>query len=156
MPPGGGGRVLSLWVLMLGLLALTGAAVPAEEDSGAEGHGAERDGEVPVLEPGTQEEKVRQIRFGETVKLDDIGPIIVNADCSMRRISNYDALTQREKTGAQQRIAARNAGRLRHCRELEDRGELHHHDIARSTHEPPTHIAQVSIDSVLADDRGSL
>ena len=88
---------MSLWVLMLGLLALTGAAVPAEEDSGAEGHGAERDGEVPVLEPGTQEEKVRQIRFGETVKLDDIGPIIVNADCSMRRISNYDALTQREK-----------------------------------------------------------
>ena len=113
--------------------------------------------DIPVLEPGNEGadnddgegggggEKVRQLKFGETIKLDDIGPIIVNEDCSMRRIANWHSLTQREKNGAQRRIAARNKGRMDHCRKLEDRGELRrpldvHDDFAPSARNPAAHI----------------
>ena len=115
--------------------------------------------DIPVLEPGNGGaadddseggdggEKVRQLKFGETIKLDDIGPIIVNEDCTMRRIANWHSLTQREKNGAQRRIAARNKSRRDHCRKLEDRGELRrpldvHDDFAPSVRNPAAHIEE--------------
>jgi hypothetical protein len=106
-------RVPSLSLLVLGLVALTTltAAAAAARDDPTTGATATAAKDVPVLEPGNEGaddasgggEKVRRIKFGETVKLDDIGPIIVNEDCSMRRIANWEALTQREKDGAQRR-----------------------------------------------------
>lgn len=160
-------------LVVLGLIALT-ATMAAAGTPGA--GGAEDDPttgtmtDIPVLEPGNEGaaddtsdggERVRQIKFGETVKLDDIGPIIVNEDCSMRRIANWDTLTERERNGVQRRIAARNRGRLEHCRKLEDQGKLRrpldvHDDFAPSARNPHLHIEEVSVASILVDDHDEL
>jgi hypothetical protein len=49
---------------------------------------------------------------GDAVKLDHLGPIIVNEDGTMRRIANWDLLTAREKQATFKRIAARNKKRV--------------------------------------------
>jgi hypothetical protein len=49
---------------------------------------------------------------GDAVKLDHLGPIIVNEDGTMRRIVNWDLLTEREKQATFKRIAARNKKRV--------------------------------------------
>ena len=77
---------------------------------------------VPVLEPSGADGAddsgpTRQLRFGEKVALDDLGPIIVNEDCTMRRIENWREMTERERRGTQKRIAERNALRLGNCRD---------------------------------------
>ena len=73
----------------------------------------------PVCSSGSKDDvgPVRQIRFGEKVALDDLGPIIVNEDCTMRRIENWREMTERERRGTQKRIAERNALRLGNCRD---------------------------------------
>lgn len=155
--------VLSLGLFAVVLAVAVGAA--AGETSGDEPTDEARS-EIPILEPGNEGpdddgERVRQIKFGETVKLDDIGPIIVNEDCSMRRIANWGRLTQREKNGVQRRIASRNKGRLEKCRQLEDKGELPrpldvYDDFGHSARDPASHIEEVSIASILVGDHEEL
>ena len=66
----------------------------------------------------------RQIVFGEKVALDELGPIIVNEDCTMRRIENWREMTERERRGTQKRIAERNALRLGNCRDRYAKGGI--------------------------------
>ena len=66
----------------------------------------------------------RGCRFGEKVALTELGPIIVNTDCSMRRIDNWAEMTERERQATQARVSKRNAARLERCRALEAAGEL--------------------------------
>jgi hypothetical protein len=61
----------------------------------------------------------RQIVFGEKVALDELGPIIVNEDCTMRRITNWETMSARERRGVSKRVVERNRERLERCRELE-------------------------------------
>lgn len=164
---------MSMVVVVVGFIALTATMATA----GTPGTGGADDDpttgtmtDIPIIEPGNEGvvdetsdggERVRQIKFGETVKLDDIGPIIVNEDCSMRRIANWGTLTERERKGVQKRIAARNRGRLEHCRKLEDQGKLRrpldvHDDFAPSARDPRSHIEEVSVASVLLDDHDEL
>ena len=56
--------------------------------------------------------------------LDELGPLVVHPDCTLRRITNWDVKTAAEKAATQARVAQRNAGRLAACREAEARGEL--------------------------------
>jgi hypothetical protein len=49
---------------------------------------------------------------------------VVHADCTLRRITNWDVKTAAEKAATQARVAQRNADRLGACREAEARGEL--------------------------------
>ena len=56
--------------------------------------------------------------------LDELGPLVVHADCTVRRITNWDVKTAAERQATQARIAARNAVRMAACREAEARGEL--------------------------------
>ena len=49
---------------------------------------------------------------GDPVALDDLGPIIIYDDGTMRRIANWALLTPLEKTATQKRIVARNKKRL--------------------------------------------
>jgi hypothetical protein len=51
------------------------------------------------------------------------GPIIVNEDCTMRRIENWNGLSQQERDAAWRRIAERNNRRLAVCRELHEAEE---------------------------------
>jgi hypothetical protein len=56
--------------------------------------------------------------------MDELGPLVVHADCTLRRITNWGVKTAAEKAATQARVAQRNAGRLAACREAEARGEL--------------------------------
>ena len=56
--------------------------------------------------------------------LDELGPLVVHADCTVRRITNWGVKTAAEQHATQARVAARNAARLAVCREAEARGEL--------------------------------
>ena len=155
---------------MIALAASTTAAGNADGVTGDEHGTGATDTEIPILEAGNEgadgggtggEGRVRQIQFGEKVKLDDIGPIIVNDDCSMRRIANWETLTQREKNGAQRRVATRNKRRLEHCRKLEQEGKLRrpldaYDEFAPSAMNPHAHIEEVSVASLLADDHDEL
>jgi hypothetical protein len=58
------------------------------------------------------------------VTLDELGPLVVHADCTVRRITNWAVKTEAERRATQVRIAARNAERLAACREADARGEL--------------------------------
>ena len=94
-------------VLLLALLA-GGAASASGKDEERRG---EDDEPIPALEPvcssGSNDDvgPVRQIKFGDTVALDDLGPIIVNDDCTMRRIENWPRMTDRERRGTQKRVS---------------------------------------------------
>ena len=95
-------RPLWLLVVMLGA-AVRGELVPElpYDDSG----------ETPVV----------RLEFGKKVKLAGLGPVIVNEDCTVRRIANWDGLSKQERDTAWRRIAARNNDRLMNCRELVSR-----------------------------------
>jgi hypothetical protein len=67
---------------------------------------------------------VRRLRLGERVALDELGPVVVQPDCTLRRIDNWGALTPHERAAAQRRLGARNAARLGACRQLEAQGRL--------------------------------
>ena len=60
---------------------------------------------------------IRQIKFGETVKLEELGPVIVQSDCTLRRIDNWHKLTEGEREATMRRIGGRNKVRLNKCRE---------------------------------------
>lgn len=49
---------------------------------------------------------------GETHALDELGPLIVNPDGSLRRISNWQELSEGERAAALRRLSKRNAQRL--------------------------------------------
>ena len=54
---------------------------------------------------------------GDRVSLDDLGPVIVNKDGSLRRIGNWAELTEAERDAAHRSISARNEVRLSALRE---------------------------------------
>ena len=60
---------------------------------------------------------IRQIKFGETVKLEELGPVIVQSDCTLRRIDNWHKLTEGEREATMRRIGGRNQVRLNKCLE---------------------------------------
>lgn len=49
---------------------------------------------------------------GEKLALDELGPLIVTADGSLRRISNWAQLSEAERRVALKRLASRNRARL--------------------------------------------
>lgn len=54
---------------------------------------------------------VRTLQMGESLKLEKLGPIIINTDGTTRTIDNWDTLTEREREVTWRRIKKRNAER---------------------------------------------
>lgn len=54
----------------------------------------------------------QQWRLGETLSLDELGPIIINADGTTRRIHNWNQLSKWEQERTLVRIAKRNQERV--------------------------------------------
>lgn len=52
------------------------------------------------------------VQTGARVALDGLGPIVVGVDGTMSRISNWTALSERERETALRRLAKRNKERL--------------------------------------------
>ena len=55
---------------------------------------------------------IRTLKIGETLSLNEIGPVIINADGTTRRISNWDKMSPQEQQSAWKLIGARNRKRL--------------------------------------------
>ena len=53
------------------------------------------------------------VSTGQSVALDHLGPIVVNRDGSISRISNWDKMTEAEQESTKRRIAKRNVERLK-------------------------------------------
>ena len=119
-------RRAALALVLVASLAFSAVA------SGEAGAAETAHSEFPVLEgsgvggDGFAESAsgTRQIVFGEKVALDELGPIIVNEDCTMRRITNWETMSARERRGISKRVVERNRERLERCRELEAKEEL--------------------------------
>lgn len=50
---------------------------------------------------------------GEAVKLDHLGPVVVNSDGTLSRIANWSEMTEKEQQLTKRRVAKRNVERLR-------------------------------------------
>ena len=57
------------------------------------------------------DDNVKSLKMGESLKLDNLGPIIINTDGTTRTIDNWDTLTESERKVSWRRIAKRNAER---------------------------------------------
>jgi hypothetical protein len=70
---------------------------------------------VPLLPPPdpSSGESVPKIKLGETVSFEELGPVIINADGTTRRIDNWDQMTDGERQVAWRRISQRNEERRR-------------------------------------------
>lgn len=54
----------------------------------------------------------RTLNLGEKLALDELGPLIVNSDGSLRRIANWPQLSPAEQAVALKRLSKRNKDRL--------------------------------------------
>ena len=55
----------------------------------------------------------RQVSLGETISLEELGPIIINADGTTKRITNWLDLSKTEQENSWRVISARNLKRLK-------------------------------------------
>eukprot|EP01038_Epipyxis_sp_PR26KG_P005877 gene5877-8104_t len=79
---------------------------------------------LPPAPSDENEERVRQIKLGETISMDELGPIIVNSDGTIRRITNWNNLTKQEKESALRLISARNKKRIKAIQDAKNDSNL--------------------------------
>jgi hypothetical protein len=77
---------------------------------------------VPLLPPPDPNsgDSVPKIKLGETISFEEMGPVIINADGTARRIDNWDQMTVGERQVAWRRISQRNEERRRKMLEQQD------------------------------------
>lgn len=73
---------------------------------------------------------------GESLSLDELGPIIINEDGTMRRITNWASLTKGEQLGTIKKITKRNKLRLEKLREKEAATKQNGHTDIETTSGP--------------------
>lgn len=73
-----------------------------------------RDLRMPLVQAAEGDgEQTRRLEVGgEALPLDELGPIIINEDGTMRRIANWHLLTDSEREATQRRISTRNKARI--------------------------------------------
>lgn len=67
--------------------------------------------QLPPSNPDDGNSDIKTLKFGESMKLDHLGPIILNTDGTTRRIDNWGTLTEREREVTWRRIKKRNEER---------------------------------------------
>ena len=69
--------------------------------------------DVPLLLPpdDSNDPSIPRIKLGDTISFQEMGPVIINADGTTRRIDNWDKMTKHEQEVAWRRIAKRNQAR---------------------------------------------
>lgn len=72
-----------------------------------------------ALPDGSASDKLGIGSGGSTVKLDHLGPMVVNQDGTLSRISNWEKMTEQEKQNTLRIIGKRNQKRLAALREAE-------------------------------------
>jgi hypothetical protein len=77
---------------------------------------------TPLALPASSEGKAQQLdlsKEGQTVKLEALGPMVVNVDGTLSRISNWDRMTEMERKNTVRVIGKRNKERLAKLKENE-------------------------------------
>jgi len=64
------------------------------------------------------------LTVGSSIKLEELGPVVVTEECKLRRIANWDVLSAREQKVAWRRISTRNNARLEECKKAQAAGVL--------------------------------
>ncbi|KAF5677781.1 hypothetical protein FHETE_1544 [Fusarium heterosporum] len=90
-----------------------------EDQQPQEGSSPAKDAKVPLPlpEPGQETaadkgDGVTSLRVGESVRLDAMGPLVVNTDGTMGRIGNWAGMTKGEKEQTLKLLGRRNKQRL--------------------------------------------
>lgn len=78
-------------------------------DNNAASNANEKIPELPAADPNDKD--IPTIQLGETIKFDEMGPVIINTDGSTRRIDNWQELSEKEKEVTWRRISKRNEER---------------------------------------------
>jgi hypothetical protein len=66
---------------------------------------------IPLLPEAKPNSGLRSITLGETIRFEEMGPVIINKDGTTRRIANWDQLTEQERQASWRRISKRNEER---------------------------------------------
>ncbi|KAK9426390.1 hypothetical protein SUNI508_02831 [Seiridium unicorne] len=77
---------------------------------------------LPLPEPSKDGESVTLNVGGEGVRLDHMGPLVVNQDGSMSRISNWAEMSEIERENTLRIVGKRNQQRLKKLREAAGAG----------------------------------
>lgn len=101
------------------ILFMSSSTVPATVTTAA----ASSSDDVPHLPPPDADSDLPTIRLGETIKFEEMGPIILNADGTTRRIQNWDQMTEHEREVTWRRISKRNEERRLKLLELQKQQE---------------------------------
>eukprot|EP00816_Leptocylindrus_hargravesii_P003546 CAMPEP_0196813516 /NCGR_PEP_ID=MMETSP1362-20130617/37254_1 /TAXON_ID=163516 /ORGANISM="Leptocylindrus danicus, Strain CCMP1856" /LENGTH=129 /DNA_ID=CAMNT_0042189791 /DNA_START=120 /DNA_END=509 /DNA_ORIENTATION=+ len=67
---------------------------------------------IPQLPESSGEKGTPILKLGETMKFEHLGPVIINADGTTRRIDNWDEMTEHEREVTWRRISKRNKERM--------------------------------------------
>lgn len=84
---------------------------------------------------------------GNKVNLDHMGPMIINPDGTVRRIANWDSMTEQEKAVAWKRISARNQARIQELKANGIELKTDNKDDDSDSNQPHLAIADVSEES---------
>jgi hypothetical protein len=68
--------------------------------------------QLPAPDEKNSESGIRTLVYGEKLSMDELGPIIINPDGTMRRIANWKELTKGEQESTFRQISARNKKRI--------------------------------------------
>jgi hypothetical protein len=75
--------------------------------------------EIPAIEYNKQTVSLMEQR-SQTVELDQLGPIIINVDGTMQRITNWNTMSPTERANVMRIIPKRNSQRLEALRKLQE------------------------------------
>lgn len=81
------------------------------EEMNDENKNSQQQEEILALPPPS-EETIPSLQLGESIALDDLGPIIINTDGTTQRISNWKELSESERKNTLRLIALRNKKRI--------------------------------------------
>jgi predicted Fe-S protein YdhL (DUF1289 family) len=96
----------------LGVVGRLGEGEVKDAAAGAAGSGAAAVPLLPPPDPSSERDaSIPRIRLGESISFEEMGPVIINADGTTRRIDNWDEMTDEERRVAWRRISKRNEER---------------------------------------------
>lgn len=87
------------------------SAQPARSGTSVAAAAASDSGEVPKLPEADPDSNLPRINLGETIRFEEMGPVILNTDGTTRRIANWDQMTEQEQKVTWRRISKRNEER---------------------------------------------
>jgi len=115
---------LLAWQVSRSITALENTTIQHESALSKENPIHTEEIEVPALPPPSTDpgNPLRTLSLGgDPLKLDDLGPIIINPDGTTRRIANWQTLTKQEQESSWRIISARNKKRISELQKSENR-----------------------------------